>query len=204
MSRLVALTGAAGCGKTTIGRALIDAWSINGDCVSPLSFAMPLRDMVASLLRCVPDLGDEDIQHLLYTQEGKATPVAALGGKTPRQILQTLGTEWGRAHLGSAVWSDLGVAWALRLLRDGVDAVIFDDARFAEEALAIRAAGGVTVRLVRPGADPVATHGHASEAGIPADLIDLDVINVGPADAVAAKITRKINDLYTSRAAANA
>lgn len=80
---------------------------------------------------------------------------------TPRQILQQMGTDWGRA-----LWPDVWVHAAVRAARETPGPVVFDDCRFANEAQAIHAAGGrvwwidATPRLT---ADPGA-FAHASEA----------------------------------------
>lgn len=80
---------------------------------------------------------------------------------TPRYVLQTLGTEWGRT-----IDKDIWVKTALRraaALKDG-DAVLITDVRFINEARAIVAGGGQVWRIERPGAGLSGTAGaHVSE-----------------------------------------
>ncbi len=61
----------------------------------------------------------------------------------------------------------------------GLDRVVADDVRFANEAAAIRALGGTVVEIRRPGLSRLAG-GHVSEAGVAADtVVDNDATAVG-------------------------
>jgi hypothetical protein len=102
---------------------------------------------------------------------------------TPRYALQTLGTEWGRGCYPN-VWIETGIRTAKKLLNDayvgytpeiglcGTDTphitpgVVFSDLRFRNEFDAVKAAGGLLVRIYRPGSDGTnlsGVRGHASE-----------------------------------------
>ena len=71
--------------------------------------------------------------------------------------MQTLGTEWGRA-LSPNLWIE---TWAASLA--GLDRVVADDVRFENEAAAVRALGGVVLRVERAGAGFASGAAHASE-----------------------------------------
>jgi hypothetical protein len=94
------------------------------------------------------------------------------GDVTMRRVLQTLGTEWGRATLGQDVWVH---CWRMHVRSLGPVAVVADDVRFDNEAAAVRALGGETWAVVRPGAAGAGTH--ASEAGVSRELIDRWLLN---------------------------
>jgi hypothetical protein len=79
-------------------------------------------------------------------------------GVTMRRLLQTLGTEWGRQHLGPQVWIDCWRASANLL---PACHIVADDVRFPNEAQAIRDLGGEVWMIVRPGAG--VAQAHASE-----------------------------------------
>lgn len=82
----------------------------------------------------------------------------AQGTLSPRQALQPLGTEFGRA-IDQDLWARAGVR-----LASAVPLAVFTDCRFVNEAEAIRAAGGLVWRVVRPGAGLAGTEGaHVSE-----------------------------------------
>lgn len=130
--RLVGLAGLAGSGKSTAAAILEQ----NG--YTRLRFAGPLKAALRALLisAAVPaDVADRMIEGDL-----KEVPQAVLGGKTPRHAMQTLGTEWGRDHIGAGFWVGLAVARAHLILARG-GRVVIDDVRFANEVEAIRAAG---------------------------------------------------------------
>ena len=98
----------------------------------------------------------------------KRAPCAHLAGRTPTHAQQTLGTEWGRDLIAPDLWL---VAWereARRRLAGGAPAIINDFVRFENEATAIRALGGVVVRL--DGRRDPRVEAHPSETGVRADL----------------------------------
>lgn len=142
MTRLIALTGLAGAGKSTVAKHLVAAHGYRVE-----KFAGPLKDMLRGL-----GLTERHIEGDL-----KEVPCGLLGGKTPRYAMQTLGTEWGRGLISPSLWAD---AWSSRA---AAGRVVCDDCRFPNEADAVRRLGGVIIRVVRPGL--ASTGGHASEAG---------------------------------------
>lgn len=189
---VIGLTGPARVGKSTVARHLAAEW-----CGVRRPFAAPLKRMLARLLS---DQGCDDIL-IRDMLEGvlKEAPSEYFGGRSPRHAMQTLGTEWGRG-LASAYWVDVWLrglaADAPRPSADGsTRLVIADDVRFPQEVAAIRALGGLVVRIVRPGAGLAGAAGaHASETtdlGEP----DMTIVNDGTldwlqrqADAIAANV----------------
>jgi hypothetical protein len=151
---LIGLTGKAGVGKSTI--AYILAREYGYVCVP---FAEPLKDM----LRAIGLTHDE-----LYGD--KKEVVNADYGVTPRHMMQTLGTEWGRNLIGQDVWVE---AWKRSLYRRYSNAnIVVDDVRFLNEVAAVRALGGKVVNL--NGSPPLndITNRHASESqDLPFDLV---------------------------------
>ncbi|QWY83235.1 deoxynucleotide monophosphate kinase protein [Rhizobium phage RHph_X2_25] len=141
--RLVALTGAAGSGKSTATRYLVEH---NG--YTLVKFAGPLKDMLRAI-----GFDDDEIEG-----EFKEMPMEMLCGKTPRHAMQTLGTEWGRKCMGEDFWVRI---WRLRAAMVG-GRVVVDDCRFPNEAQAIRELGGMIVKLEGRGG---IAGSHASEAG---------------------------------------
>lgn len=142
--RIIALSGPAGSGKSTAAAYLVDKG------YTLIKFAGPLKAMCQAI-------GFTD-WHL----EGdlKERPVDWLQGKSPRQFMQRLGTEFGRDCIGPHFWVGLWERAALEVL-DGGGRVVCDDCRFANEADAVRNLGGVVVRLAGRGG---LAGGHASES----------------------------------------
>lgn len=142
---LIAFTGLAGSGKSTAAKHLVESLGY-----TRLRFAGPLKDMMRAL-----GLTEAEIEG-----DRKEVPCDLLGGKTPRYAMQRLGTEFGRDMIASDLWIRAFNA-ALAKVPPGVPVVV-DDCRFSNESDAIVAAGGVLVRVERPGAGAGAA-GHSSE-----------------------------------------
>jgi hypothetical protein len=131
--------------------------------------------MLSALLR---EAGEHEATIAEAIEGGlKESPMQALAGATPRRAMQTLGTEWGRGCIAPDLWVRLFLLRAERHRAAGAP-VVCDDMRFANEAEAIRGAGGLLVRVDRPGVAPAA--GHASEGGLAGVDFDLVVSNDAP------------------------
>ena len=171
---LVGLCGLAGSGKDTVAEIL----SRQNDFVT-ISFAGPIYKAISDITGLTPrELKDRDI---------KEQPIPWLG-KSPRVLLQTLGTEWGREMVSDDIWIKIALRRAAQY-EGSRWGVVITDVRFDNEAEAIRAAGGQVWRVERPGAGlegPAA--GHSSEAGISEHLVDRVVWNAGDLDDLKAAV----------------
>ena len=146
MRSIVAFTGKAGCGKSTAADVLVEmGWT-------RVKFASPLKDMCRAL-----GLTEEQIEGA-----DKERVINDLG-VTPRWIMQTLGTDWGR----KLIHPDLWVAMAKTRIEQATGNVVVDDCRFENEAQVIRDLGGQVVGITR--ADLADTGSHESEKGVASD-----------------------------------
>ncbi len=145
MSRriVIGVVGLAGSGKTLVARHLIERHGFVRQ-----RFAGPLKDMLKAGL----GLTDEQLDG-----DQKMQPLAWAGGSTPRHIMQTLGTEWGRRLIHPDLWVN---RWREVAMATPESCIVCDDVRFPNEAEVIRDVGGFVWRIVRPG---LATMDHASE-----------------------------------------
>lgn len=149
----IGLCGPAGAGKSTAAERLVKRWRFNR-----VRFAGPLKTMMLAL-----GLDPEQVDGAL-----KEEPTPLLCGRTPRQAMQWLGTEWGRELIGPEFWIEAWRAAVERVplqkpWRHRANLIVADDVRFVNEAQAIRDRGGLIVRIERPGAGSSSGGDHASE-----------------------------------------
>jgi hypothetical protein len=171
MSRpaLIGLTGKARSGKDTVGNFILGA--VGG---YTYAFADPIRAMLRGF---GIDMSDP------YWQANKETVIPSLG-VSPRHLMQTLGTEWGRKLVNPDVWLILAKQ---KLLKNG-PGMIVTDVRFENEAKWIRDAGGLLIHIERPDSQPVQTH--ESEMGILMGSEDYKLFNRGTLAELQASVHR--------------
>lgn len=158
---IIGIAGPAQSGKSTLAGEIRRLVEFRGKNYREQPYAGPLKRMLASIGVDISDLS-------------KNVPVAFLDGSiTPRVMMQTLGTEWGRALLDDfwlRVWQ--------KELDTSADVVTVPDVRFENEASFIRSIGGHIVHVSRkPTADMLAVPAHASEAGIKRQKGDITFVN---------------------------
>jgi hypothetical protein len=160
--RVIGVAGRARVGKDTAARMLHGLGV--GDFV--YAFADPLRAMLRA------GLGID--MSLPYWQEHKEKGLPEFGGASPRRIMQTLGTEWGRELIHGDIWLTLAFK---RLMEGGGRGMIVSDCRFENETAWIRRVGGLVVHIERAAAEAVRPH--SSEAGVAVGAGDWVVANNG-------------------------
>ena len=146
---LIGLHGKAGAGKDTVADYLYHRHSYGR-----IAFAGPLKDMLI-----VFGIG----RHVLDDRDQKEQVIEWIG-KSPRQLMQSLGTEWGRNLVGEDIWIRHAEHRLALQRRIGVK-VCFTDCRFENEAAWIRAQGGVIWHIARH-LDHCITPEHSSEDGV--------------------------------------
>lgn len=160
MPKLIGITGHKGSGKDTAVARL--------EGFVQLRFADCLKAMIRTYLRYLA-LQETEIDKLLEDQEYKNRPSPFFLGKTPRHVMQTLGTEWGRNLIGGNIWVDATMANAAQH-----NNVVITDVRFLNEAKAVKDAGGILVKIKRPGN---IGDGHESESYIDQMEVDYTIKN---------------------------
>lgn len=153
--KILALAGPKGVGKTTTARILKHSSPIFS-AAAIKSFAGPLKDMLQTILP--PEA---------FTAEGKEDAVYGLCGRTPRYLMQTLGTEWGRKIVGEQVWLE---TMRRQIASSPAKVIIIDDLRFDNEAAFVQDLGGVVMEVTRPGFNY--TNLHSSERGVSKEFLD--------------------------------
>lgn len=175
---IIGIAGRAGAGKDTVADYIITKL----DNHVKMSFANPLKDM----LRVGLDLTWDQ----LYGN--KKEIIDPRYGCTPRYIMQTLGTEWGR----ELIHNDL---WVLIATQSKDNRRVYADVRFENEAKFIRETG----HLIYVNRGAVIDMNHASEAGIIVKASDYWINNHRSLDSlykqidnIISNINLKINEGY--------
>lgn len=152
-------------------------------------FARPLKLMLRTFLIQLGYAYDE-IDH--YLDAGKNDVIEGIR-TTPRQLMQLLGTEWGRQCVHPEVWLMCWERTAQQKLNAGIPVVV-DDCRFPNEAAIVRRLGGELWRIERPGTDR--TTEHASEGGLDDyPLFDRRLVNDGSLLALHAQVSEIVAPL---------
>lgn len=152
---LIGITGNAQSGKSYIADRLARR---HGFAVS--RFAEPIKLMLRVGLGLSADQVDG---------HRKTAPIEWLDGVSPRQLMQSLGHDWGRK-----VRSDIWVKIWERSLDIDLERVVVDDIRYHNEAAAIRNLGGLIWRVTRPG---IIAEDHPSELAVNSIEADAIIMN---------------------------
>lgn len=169
MPQVIAITGLAGSGKSTIAQML----GARG--FKLVKFADPLKEMLK-----VIGLGPAELEG-----ERKALPCKLLLGRSPRHAMQTLGTEWGRHQIHDDLWCSIWRSRTKQWLLDGHN-VVCDDCRFENEVRAVQDLGGQIWNVRRPGLRSAGNH--SSEAGIASRFAEVQINNQSDIAALAVNI----------------
>ena len=164
---LIGLAGLARSGKTTAANHLAN---IHG--FQAYAFADPLRDGLMNILNLSPCDFDGD---------GKEKPIDWLG-RSPRELMQSLGTDWGRNMVHPELWLLLAEQNLefLSQTQDNATGFVISDLRFENEADFVRKRGGIVLHILRP--DAAEVNPHISESGIGIQDNDLVLHNDGALD----------------------
>lgn len=143
MSRLIGIAGRAGSGKDTAGSHLVEQHGFQ-----QYAFADPIRAMLGALGAFpAADLINRDTKEVVIDWLGKS----------PRQMAQTLGTEWGRELVHPQLW----ILMAQRrwdAAKFAGHSLVVTDVRFENEVEWIKAQGGHVIVLDRCGTESVSAH----------------------------------------------
>jgi hypothetical protein len=168
LPRIVAITGHARHGKDTCADYLASVYGY-----TRYALATPLKESVCVMFGWSPEQVEGPTKELVDHR----------WGLSPRQALQALGTEYGQSCL-CGMFPEFRLTtgrklWVRRLLdRAGGDPrIVISDCRFPHEAEEIRRAGGVVIRVTRPGY-PVDLS-HESERAVDEIHPDAVVSNMG-------------------------
>jgi hypothetical protein len=170
MPQFIGIAGKAQSGKTTAAEI---AASLTGGIVK--SLAQPLYDML-------------DVLRTDDWPVDREQPIPGLA-RSQRQLLQTLGTEWGRSMISPTLWIEHLMRRCRWLAARQV--VFVPDVRFDNEAAAIIDAGGKVWGITGRGG---IAGTHISEDGIRFAYISRWLDNKGTLDDLRSQITAAVQE----------
>ena len=159
--QIIGITGKARSGKDTIANIIETE-----NRTRKISFAAPIKEAFRAVFGwhpdSYPDRKEQRIPGFYFT---------------PREAMQTLGTEWGR-NLQSDLWLRIAQSKieSARVMENQYKYIVITDVRFDNEADLIRNNGGFIIEVVRNDRDEVAAH--SSEDGL-AEAADFTIFNDG-------------------------
>jgi len=201
---VIGICGKARSGKDTIASTIVESKVLSQTFVMGyrLALADPIKSIIEGLLSMWMDdpaagLSADAVVERMLSGNLKEAPIADLGDKSPRRMMQTLGTDWGRNMICEDLW--------VKLLRGRIDyvsnlsenggangcLVVVPDIRFDNEAKICN----VLLQVDRPDAEEVAEH--VSEDGISTHLITHTIHNTGSTAALQEKVNRFLAEVIS-------
>jgi hypothetical protein len=157
--KIIGLTGQAGSGKDTVADFLCETHGF---------VQVTLADPIRAGLTTMFGLREE----YFSDRELKERTIPWIG-RSPRELMQMLGTEWGRKLVNPDIWISLAEAKVKRLRKAPdylhISGIVISDVRLENEAAWIRNQGGEIWhiwRIVGRSMLTEATKSHSSERGI--------------------------------------
>lgn len=159
---IIGITGKARSGKDTIKDIILDNFAAWG-----YSFAEPMYSMTRVL-----GVNSRD-----FSDAFKEKPISKFAARgidvSPRKLLQTLGTEWGRQLISPDIW----ISFAAEQFEDHGSGMVISDVRFENEADFVRNNGGTLIHVRRSSLPD--TRSHVSESGVEFKDGDIVISNDG-------------------------
>lgn len=164
-------------GKTTVAKYMVEKYDY-----IRLSFASPLKAMMTTLLEAS---GYSDSEADEYVYGSRKEDVIPIFGRTSREMMQTLGTEWGRNAVSPDIWMKVTERKMVELL-DAGKRVIIDDMRFHNEFEMVCRHGGHTIKVFRRTVDQIPVH--SSEGALTHQQFDSILTNGGTIENLLEKV----------------
>ena len=149
--RVIGIIGKSRSGKTTAAYYLDEQYGM-----VQFALATPVKDMLKLVF------GD-----VFYNGDRKQ--VIPWVGHSPRKLMQSLGTDWGREMLGEDIWIKVLEREIKKTPGVSQRGIVITDVRFRNEAQWVLEKGGVLIRLVR---DDIAPPEEVSPGAALAGLMD--------------------------------
>jgi hypothetical protein len=182
VTQIIGLCGDMGAGKDTTAQVIREVFRdmeqsghLSPITIKNYAFASALKQSALSLFQTLnPQSLDAAKLDSGKTISLRNDVGEVLESMTVRTFLQRYGTEAHRDVFGDNVWVDLLMK---TISEDPPALAIITDVRFWNEAIAIREHGGLIWRVVSDRSYQTSEKSHASESGIPDNLVDRVINN---------------------------
>lgn len=171
---LIGVCGAIGAGKTTVANIIRDEFDLVEE-----SFASGMKEGLKTML----GLTDDQVYGNSEVKERAIPLLSDTDVVSPRTMMQTLATDWGRNMVHPDIWIfRVARRWKELLESEEIyHGMVIHDVRFENEARWIKEQGGYIIQVddsrVTYGRPPQ-VEGHESEKGIPSHLVDTYLSNL--------------------------
>ncbi|MDE2441594.1 MAG: hypothetical protein KGP14_11265 [Betaproteobacteria bacterium] len=186
--QLIGLAGRAGCGKDTIANFLMETHGF---------VQIALADVLRDGLKAMLGITDEQ----MYRRDLKEQTIDWIG-RSPRELMQTLGTEWGRNHVAPDIWLRVA-ARRIEKYRTAkpclhIAGIVVSDIRFENEADWLRDQGGKVWHIKRHTSNQLAINAaaHSSEQHIPSKAGEPRIYNFGTLENLYEEVTETLKEFH--------
>lgn len=174
--KVILLSGKKGSGKDTSAGFIQSYLESKGKTVLTLALADSLKYVCLDLHRFFYG-SDLTIDSFYNSKDTQFDALCSGGPTTLRNIMQTVGTDIIRKHLGDDVFVD---AVKNRILNTAYDFYIVTDCRFDNEINKLKGDYSAVIEIVRNSIQSI--DNHVSEQGVSETLVDFRIINNGTLD----------------------
>lgn len=181
------------CGRKRVGKDTI-AYALRHYGFMQTSFAEPIKAGLAVML--------DDYAHVskrvFENEHLKEAAIEGLGDGTitPRHLMVTLGTEWGRDLVAGDLWTRALLNRLRNMRVRGTQLVVVSDVRFRNEAEALLEHGAVLWHVTRPGFGD--DNAHRSEQEKLDDLCHEHIENAGTVADLNSRVYNLVTQMYVT------
>lgn len=186
MTKIIGLNGVARSGKDTCANFIEELHQDKK--ILRLYFSKLLKDVSKMLF----NLTDE---HVYTDKKEEILSNWKLNDEevSPRKLLQWLGTDILRKHLGQDFFIKHMKEQIQKGINENYDFILITDVRFDNEGELVKELGGIVINVHRPGLEKINLSNHVSEKGINESLIDKIIINDSTLEEFKEKVKNEIS-----------
>lgn len=184
---IIGISGYKGSGKNTLGAYIAGELALNFHNVEFESFAKGFKESVKTIFNWTDD----------HTNGPLKEVVDDYWGITPRQAMQTLGTEWGRELISEDIW--INSLWKRIEYKVKSHDIIITDVRFDNEIDFIKKNDGIIINVMRTEGSFESGDTHVSETGITETEFDYNVLNNGSLHVLQEASQNIVQSILTTR-----